>query len=372
MVVASAAMETPPAPAPSRDLINRFVEYARTTFVPALDAFYEAGSAHVGSFSVMPDEMMPANVGAFYITAKPQSPLLEALTGGAVTPITAMYVTMSTAISVASVLEGRSQLLPDPIRRDVLTQFKTQLKFVVHEATHSIGADDLDEFHAESERTARAGLTPWKEALTELATQKNLDAIIRAARLDRSDPWLLSVKPQDTGSYVGMVDAADVFIRGMAALIPGADPAKELNALVGAGCGRTGLENLVRRAAEARGVTDDRLVGAGVGMVARNLAQLDSQYKRTLARLDNVDRHTAAAAMEQLRRQGSATGVQMVEQFQRALGEPRSAARPTMVSSRPSALDDLRRTLERAFGGGPERDLQRGDDLRGFGVLVGH
>jgi hypothetical protein len=321
-------MDTTAAPASpaTADLVSRFVAYAQNTFVPALASFYSGGAAHVGTVSVVPDDIMPANVGAFFITASPDGTLLEALTGGEVTPITAMYVTMDTAITVAAALEGSSRSLPDDLRREVLTDFKTQLKFVVHEATHSIGPNDINAFEAEVERTARGGLGPWKEAVTELSTQRNLNALIGASGLDQCDPWLLDVESRDTGSYVGMVEAAEAVIDGLTAMIPGADPDVELRSLVSAGCGRTGLEQLLGRALEARGRKNPELVNRARMAIAESLRALDRQYKRTLSALDGADDVTVSTVMSRLSREGRREGGHILDRVEALIAAP---ARPT-------------------------------------------
>jgi hypothetical protein len=262
---------------------------------------------------------MPSHVGAFFITENPDGALLRSLAGGDVTPITAMYVTMSTAITVAAALEGRSQQLPAVVRRDVLSEFKTQLKFVVHEATHAIGPPDIEEFEREVEQTARSGLTPWKEAITELATQRNLNAIIQAAKLDRSDPMLLDVADRDTGSYVGMVEAADVIVQGLSAMIPGADAATELRAIVAKGSGRRALDDLVGRAMSARGRVQPGLVASVRNAIGGCESALDEEYSETLAKLDIASPERVEPILNRLREHGAASGKRVLGDIERRL-----------------------------------------------------
>ena len=366
------------SPAPSPDLLNRFVEYAQDTFIPALGEYYNA-TTHVGTVSIMPDEMMPEHVGAFYITAKPDGQLLRALVGGEVMPITAMYIAMSTAVTVAAVLEGRSKQLPPQIREQVLKQFKMELKFVVHEATHAVGADDVDAFQREGMLTQRAGLGSFHEAVTELSTQHNLNDIIRAAKLDKADPMLLQVDTPDTGSYVGMVDAAEVLVKGLTAMIPGASYDTELRSLVAQGSGYTGLTGLVGRALSARGVTDPQAVRAATRAVAGTLRQLDGLYKKTLSSFDeHTPRSSVRFAMDQLREQGAQVGRELVQDIESgALGRrgPSVAGRvpgrgPVVV--RPGggrSMSDLEDLISQIFGGREVRPVSDRDAVRGFIVL---
>ncbi len=361
------------AQAPSPDLLNAFVEYAQSTFIPALSAFYKGGAAHVGTVCPMPDDMMPNHVGAFYITARPQSPMLTKLLGGASTPITAMYVTMQTAITVAAVLEGRTKFLAPQERAAVLKGFKTQLKFVVHEATHAVGDKNLDTFEDEAERTARSRMNAWKESVTELSTQLFLNDIIKQAGLDACDPEVLNVEPSDTGSYVGTVDATAEFVRGLSNMIPGTTFETELKTLVEKGCGRTALEQLIGRALEANGVNDPRLVTRLSTSVASSMEQLESTYKQTLSRLDRSHMVEARDAMAQLRSRGRLLGKELVQSVDEAIMNPHGPAPRTADPRQTLSLQDLRDLFEGKYGGLPERPLRPGQAAQGYtGILVHH
>lgn len=359
------------AQAPSPDLLNAFVSYAQSTFIPALSAFYKGGAAHVGTVCPMPDDMMPNHVGAFYITARPQSPMLEKLLGGASTPITAMYVTMQTAITVAAVLEGRTRYLSPQERAAVLKGFKTQLKFVVHEATHAVGDKNLDTFENEAELTARSRMSAWKESVTELSTQTFLNDIIKQAGIDSCDPEILNVEPSDTGSYVGTVDATAEFVRGLSNMIPGTTYETELRTLVEKGCGRTALEQLIGRALEANGVQDPRLVTQLSSTVGSSMEQLESTYKQTLVRLDRSHMAEARDAMAQLRSRGHLLGKQLVQAVDDAIMNPHSASSRSAEPHHTFSIQDLRDLFEGRYGSLPERPLRPGQAAQGYtGILV--
>ncbi len=361
------------AQTPSPDLLKAFVEYAQSTFIPALSAFYKGGAAHVGTVCPMPDEMMPNHVGAFYITARPESPLLAKLLGGATTPITAMYVTMQTAITVAAVLEGRTKFLSPQERAAVLKGFKTQLKFVVHEATHAVGDKNLDRFEDEAERTARYHMNAWKESVTELSTQVFLNDIIKQAGLDACDPEVLNVEPSDTGSYVGTVDATAEFVRGLSSMIPGTNFETELKTLVEKGCGRAALEQLIGRALAANGVQDPRVVTRLAGTVASSMEQLDSTYKQTLSRLDRDHMMEARAAMAQLRSRGRLLGKQLVQTVDETIMNPQGPASRAADPRQTLSVQDLRDLFEGRYGSLPERPLRPGQAAQGYtGILVHH
>ena len=317
--------------ASTQDLVEQFVSWTKNEFGPALGDFYAPGSAHVGTVAPLPRDMMPSHVGAFYLSTKPDSPLIKILEGDDdITPVTAMSVSLETAIMVAAFRKGRSRNLTRRTRLQFLREFKMELKFVVHEGTHAVGPKDIDEFQREVEATGRAGLTSWKEAITELSTQVNFNKIIEKTGLAEGDPWLLEVDELDSGSYVGMVEAAAVLVRGLSNTIPGADFGSELNALVAAGCGKTGLDNLLRQAFAAHGVHDERLVQSAERMVATSLTELQRAYLATLSRSEHLGRGGVTAAMDQLRARGANRG--------QAADPPYPGAQSGCATGRPSQL----------------------------------
>lgn len=321
-------------PAQSRDLLTYFVEFAQKTFIPSLEKVYRGGETHVGSLSVIPDDMMPEHVGAFYMTAQPDGQLLRTLAGGPVAPITGMYIGMSTAITVAAVMQGHTQQLPTAMRLKVIEEFKTQLQIVIHESIHSVGPSDIAAFQREGELTARSGLNPWKEAVTQLATQEDMDTILAAAGLTQAEPMMAQVKARDIGSYVGMVEGAQVIIAGLTAMVPGANFSDNLHQIVAQGCGRTALSNLVRSALAANGVTDPKVTSDLVMKTAATLNKLNRSYKQVLSDLDTqasskqITRDIVDAAMADLRTKGAQAGHAIVDEVEAVIQGGPSAERP--------------------------------------------
>jgi hypothetical protein len=360
------------SPAPTEDLLKQFRTYAEETFIPGLDGFYGKGTAHVGTVSMDGDEMMPAHVGAYYGVAKPSGPIVDALVGGELAPITSLNVRMSTAIALGLYIHGRSQTLREPYRTEVLSQFKTELMFLFHEATHSVGPADLGEFQREFMRTEQAGLGMWKEAVTQLSTETNLNDIIRAVKLDQYDPDLLKVAPRDTGSYVGMVEAAQELIKGMASSL-GTDAGAELKGQVEKGAGLAGVQDLLGRFLAAHGNHDPGVARAATRQIAMTFTRLASTYKKTLSTLDRSSQSEADYAMEQLRDYGTQVGRELFQDIEGAamgrLTRSRTSVPARGAVASPRSMDDLEELIRRAFGGREVRPVSSGDELRGFIVL---
>lgn len=353
------------------DPVRRFVDYADANFETGISGFYAPGTSHIGTIAPLPAEMMPQHVGAFYFSTKGKSPDIEFLEGGDVTVSTEMSVTAEAAHLIGSFLKGRSVDYPVDRRRAFLRDFKTQLKIVLHECTHSVGDADLNVFQQEVEDTVRSGLISWKEAITEASTQENLNALIQSIGLDKIDPMLLEVEPRDTGSYVGMVDAAKVFVRGLSQAT-GVEYKEELRMLVAKGCGKAALEDILTRAFAAKGVHDPEAVTAAGTMVARTLTNLQNVYMRSLAYSDRLGRDGANQVMAQLSARGEQVGAEMIEACNTILNRQAQLRRQGVPSARAIPVTDLDQFIRDRFrNAGPPRRLYPTDPSRGFGWAFG-
>ena len=270
----------------ARDLQERFTDYAKSTLIPALNKVYTNAKTHVGSVSVMPPGAFQGGVKAMFAVFQPGGSedggpgVLEALAGGKIAPITSMYLGAETAITLGAFIQGRSRELPMNIRRELLSELKTELVFVLHESIHSVGPKNMDDFLEESAATHKYGLGPWTEAVTEVATEHDINDILKAAGVDKFDPMILEVEPEHIeGVYSGMVDFARDVLKGLSKMIPGTTYDAELRKLVESGRGPTGLDDIVTRALAARGITDQRSIDTVEQSIADNLNKLSDAFK---------------------------------------------------------------------------------------------